>query len=339
MTSALLEVSDLTKTFGRARLRPSGFGEASRPAVNDVSFTVTKGECFGIVGESGCGKTTLARLVLALTEPTSGRVVFDGRELATLGRTEMKALRRRMQIVFQDPYTAFDPRCSVYDILAEPLRVHRLGSADDWRRRAEEALARVGLPPSSGFLFRMPAELSGGERQRLGIARALMLDAELIVADEPVAMLDASVKAGVLSLLMELKRERGLTYVFITHEMPVAYHVCDRIAVMYAGSIVELGPAADVVRAPQHPYTKLLMASVPPLEPDDDWSPATEFDADVSSSPTPNGDACGFYLTCPDRGSECQSETPELRGTRNGHLVACHQPTFHDEYDHEEGRP
>jgi oligopeptide transport system ATP-binding protein len=337
MTSALLEVKELTKTFGRAPgLRPSGFGGASRPAVDDVSFAVTKGECFGIVGESGCGKTTLARLLLALAEPTSGRVVFDGSELATLGRTEMKALRRRMQVVFQDPYSAFDPRCSVYDILAEPLRVHRLGNADDWRRRAEEALESVGLPPSSEFLFRMPAELSGGQRQRLGIARALMLEPELIVADEPVSMLDASVKAGVLSLLMELQRERGLTYVFITHEMPVAYHVCDRIAVMYAGSIVELGPAEDVVRAPEHPYTKLLMASVPPLEPDEHWSPANEFDVDVSLSPAPNGDACSFYTRCPDRGSECQSGAPGLRRARDRHFVACHQPTFED--NHEEGR-
>ncbi len=321
MTSALLEVQDLTKAFSRRG--------GVRPAVDGVSFAVTKGECFGIVGESGCGKTTLARLLLALTEPTSGRVVFDGNELGTLARAEMKALRQRLQIVFQDPYSAFDPRCSVYDVLAEPLRVHRLGNADDWRRRAEEVLALVGLPPTSGFLFRMPAELSGGQRQRLGIARALMLDAELIVADEPVSMLDASVKAGVLSLFMDLKRGRGLTYVFITHEMPVAYHVCDRIAVMYAGSIVELGSATDIVRAPRHPYTKLLMASVPPLEPDDDWSPTDELDIDASS---PNGDACRFYARCPDRQSVCEARTPELHRTRDGHFVACHQ------HNQEEGR-
>lgn len=268
MTSPLLEVHELTKAFGKAR-----------PAVDGVSFAVTRGECFGIVGESGCGKTTLARLIMALAEPTSGHVVFDGQELETLGRAEMKALRQRLQIVFQDPYSAFDPRCSVFDILAEPRRVHHLGNADDWRRRAEEVLALVGLPPTSEFLFRMPSELSGGQRQRLGIARALMLDVELIVADEPVSMLDASVKAGVLSLLLDLKRERGLTYVFITHEMPVAYHVCDRIAVMYNGNIVELGSAEDIVHSPQHPYTKLLMASVPPLEPDENWSPELELDA------------------------------------------------------------
>lgn len=327
MTSQLLEVQDLTKAFSRRG--------GARPAVDSVSFTVARGECFGIVGESGCGKTTLARLLLALTEPTSGCVAFDGSELATLDRVEMKALRRRLQIVFQDPYSAFDPRCSVYDILAEPLRVHRLGSSDDWRRRAEEVLALVGLPPTSEFLFRMPEELSGGQRQRLGIARALMLDVELIVADEPVSMLDASVKAGVLSLLMELKRERSLTYVFITHEMPVAYHLCDRIAVMYAGSIVELGLAEDVVRAPQHPYTKLLMASVPPLEPDDDWSPSEGFELDASS-PSLNGDACRFYARCPDRDRECQRSAPELRPTHDGHLVACHQPTL--SHDHEGGR-
>ena len=270
----VLKIIDLKKLF------PKGSKLFSRKhqfihAVDGVTFEVKKGETFGIVGESGCGKTTLARLVLRLVEPTSGEIFFKDQDITSLNRSEMKRLRRQMQMIFQDPYSSLDPRKNALNIVAEPLRVHSI--AKDvfiLTENGGETLELVGLPTSESFLAKMPDELSGGERQRVGIARALILGPEFIVADEPVTMLDASVKAEITSLMAGLKQKIGLTYIFITHEIGLAYYICDRIAVMYLGKVVELGNAEEIIRIPLHPYTRLLMKALPPLQPDEKWSAA-----------------------------------------------------------------
>jgi oligopeptide/dipeptide ABC transporter ATP-binding protein len=293
--------------------------------VDGVSFHVEKGETLGIVGESGSGKTTLARLMLNLTPPTSGRLFFEGRDLTRIGGSEMKKLRRRIQMIFQDPYSSLDPKQYVFDILAEPLRVHKLVKTG-MREKIQEALALVELPTSEDFLWKLPDELSGGERQRLGIARVLVLGADLIVADEPVSMLDASVKAAVASLLLELKEKKNLTYVFITHEIGLAYHVCDRIAVMFMGRIVEIGPAETIVRRPYHPYTRILMEATPPLLPDEGW-PRRQTASLETPSYGESIEGCGFSPRCPYRKDVCEKEWPELVEAGGDHFFACHFTT------------
>jgi oligopeptide/dipeptide ABC transporter ATP-binding protein len=316
---ALFRVDNLRKQFP---IRGGGLSRRHIPAVDGVSFQVEKGETLGIVGESGSGKTTLARLMLKLTPPTSGRLFFEGRDITRLGGAEMKKLRRRLQMVFQDPYSSLDPTQFVFDIVAEPLRVHKMGDGG-MKEKIQEALALVELPVSEEFLWKLPEELSGGERQRLGIARVLVLGAELIVADEPVSMLDASVKAAIASLLMELKDRKDLTYVFITHEIGLAYHVCDRIAVMFMGKIVEVGPAEGIVTQPQHPYTKILMDATPPLLPDESWMRRR-----IASLETPSYgksiQGCGFSARCPYRKDICEKEWPELIEADENHRFACH---------------
>ncbi len=318
----LFRVDNLRKLFPA---RGGGFFQTSRrhiPAVDGVSFQVNKGETFGIVGESGSGKTTLARLMLKLTPPTSGRLFFEGRDITRIGGSEMKKLRRRIQMIFQDPYSSLDPKQYVFDILAEPLRVHKLFKTGI-KEKIQEALALVELPTSEGFLWKLPDELSGGERQRLGIARVLVLGAELIVADEPVSMLDASVKAAIASLLLELKEKKKLTYVFITHEIGLAYHVCDRIAVMFMGRIVEIGSAETIVRKPHHPYTRILMEATPPLLPDEGW-PHRRIAPLETPSYGKSIQGCGFSSRCPYQKSVCEKEWPELVEAGADHFFACH---------------
>lgn len=298
------------------------------PAVDGVSFHVEKGETLGIVGESGSGKTTLARLMLKLTPPTSGRLFFKGRDVTHLGASATKKLRRRVQMIFQDPYSSLDPKQHVFDIVAEPLRVHRIDKTG-MKERVQEALAQVELPVSDEFLWKLPEELSGGERQRLGIARVLVLGVELIVADEPVSMLDASVKAAISSLLLELKEKKDLTYVFITHEIGLAYHVCDRIAVMFMGRIVEIGPAERIVKEPQHPYTRILMEATPPLLPDPAWVRRQMAPLErISYGESLRGGGCGFSVRCPYRKEVCEKEWPELSEAESNHFFACHLTTL-----------
>jgi oligopeptide transport system ATP-binding protein len=260
----LLEVRHLTKDFSRPK------GLLGRPssvrAVDDVSFEIAQGETFGLVGESGSGKTTTGRCILRLIEPTSGEVVFDGRDVLALSRRDLRRTRRQMQIVFQDPYSSLNPRMRARDIVEEPLIIHRLGSKTERRARVGELFSLVGLDPS--HLQRYPQEFSGGQRQRIGLARALALNPSLIIADEPVSALDVSVQAQVVNLLMDLQRRLTLTYLFIAHDLRLVEHICGRTAVMYLGKIVEMGETAKLFAAPQHPYTKALLSAMPVPDPD-----------------------------------------------------------------------
>jgi ABC-type oligopeptide transport system ATPase subunit len=261
---ALLEVRHLTKEFSRRR---GLFGsDATVRAVDDVSFGIARGETFGLVGESGSGKTTTGRCILRLIEPTSGDVLFDGRNVLALSRSELRRLRRDMQIVFQDPYSSLNPRMRVGAIVEEPLIIHGLGSRQERRARVLELFDLVGL--NADHLKRYPHEFSGGQRQRIGLARALALNPSLVIADEPVSALDVSVQAQVVNLLMELQQKLGLTYLFIAHDLRLVEHICTRVAVMYLGRIVEIGETAKLFASPQHPYTRALLSAIPVPDPD-----------------------------------------------------------------------
>jgi len=252
------------KEFSR---REGLFGRTtSVRAVDDVSFTIKKGETFGLVGESGSGKTTTGRCILRLIEPTSGDVIFDGKDVLKLSRGDMRRLRRDMQIVFQDPYSSLNPRMRVSDIVEEPLIIHRLGSKAERRERVRQLFELVGLNPD--HLRRYPHEFSGGQRQRIGLARALALNPSLVIADEPVSALDVSVQAQVVNLLMDLQQQLKLTYLFIAHDLRLVEHICSRVAVMYLGRIVEMGETARLFAAPQHPYTRALLSAIPVPDPD-----------------------------------------------------------------------
>ena len=261
----LLEVRDLVKEFAR----PQGFlgwrRAAAIRAVDGVSFTIDPGETFGLVGESGSGKTTTGRCILRLVEPTSGEVRFQGEDVLRFSRDRLRQARRQMQIVFQDPYSSLNPRMRVRDIVEEPLVIHRTGPPAARRQRVEELFTLVGLDPS--HLARYPHQFSGGQRQRIGLARALALGPSLIIADEPVSALDVSVQAQVVNLLMELQQRLKLTYLFIAHDLRLVRHICNRLAVMYRGRIVEMGPSPVLFDAPAHPYTRALISAIPVLEP------------------------------------------------------------------------
>ena len=260
----LLEVRHLVKEFTR---KSGAFGKATAVrAVDDVSFTIERGETFGLVGESGSGKTTTGRCILRLIEPTSGEVIFDGRNVLALSRAEMRAARRQMQIVFQDPYSSLNPRMRVADIVEEPLVIHKLGSESERRQRVRDLFELVGLNPDQ--LQRDPHEVSGGQRQRIGLARALALNPSLVIADEPVTALDVSVQAQVVNLLMDLQLRLSLTYLFIAHDLRLVEHICRRVAVMYLGRIVEMGETAKLFASPRHPYTRALLSAIPVPDPD-----------------------------------------------------------------------
>ena len=260
----LLEVRHLTKEFTR---RAGLFGKTTAVrAVDDVSFTIDRGETFGLVGESGSGKTTTGRCILRLIEPTSGEVIFDGKDVLKLSRGEMRRTRRDLQIVFQDPYSSLNPRMRVEAIVEEPLVIHRLGSKAERRARVAELFRLVGLNPD--HLRRYPHEFSGGQRQRIGLARALALNPSLVIADEPVSALDVSVQAQVVNLLMDLQQQLKLTYLFIAHDLRLVEHICSRVAVMYLGRIVEMGETGKLFAAPQHPYTRALLSAIPVPDPD-----------------------------------------------------------------------
>lgn len=318
----VLKVVNLRKLFP-AKKSSLFKGKQFIHAVDDVSFDIKKGETFGIVGESGCGKTTLGRLILRLVEPTSGKIFFKDQDIVLLNRSETKRLRRQMQMIFQDPYSSLDPRKNILNIIAEPLRVHNIAkNGSTIKGKVQESLRLVDLPTSESFLAKVPDELSGGERQRVGVARVLVLGAEFIVADEPVSMLDASVKAEVASLLMGLKQKIGLTYIFITHEIGLAYYICDRIAVMYLGKIVELGKAEEIINEPLHPYTRLLMEATPPLHPDDKWGKNVLERGELPFSIEPPS-GCRFHPRCSQAQDVCKAKEPELVEVRGGHYVAC----------------
>ncbi len=294
-------------------------------AVDDVSFDLREGECFGLVGESGCGKTTVGRVVLRAQEPTAGSVLFRVGEscydLATLSPRELAPLRRHAQMIFQDPYASLSPRMTVGDTIGEPLLVNGLTGRREREARVHDLLARVGLRPE--YATRYPHAFSGGQRQRIAIARALALHPRLIIADEPVSALDVSVQAQVLNLLQDLQAEFGITYLFIAHNLPVVRHLCDRIAVMYLGKIVEIAETEAICAAPRHPYTAALLAAAPVPDPARRAAhpPLTGEVADAAHVPT----GCAFHPRCPHADARCRDTAPALREIIVGHQVSCHR--------------
>jgi peptide/nickel transport system ATP-binding protein len=314
----LLEVKDLCKHYPiRRGLLSRVVGQVR--AVDGVSFDVYRGETLGLVGESGCGKTTLARAILRLTDVTSGEIRFDGVDVLDLGANDMRRLRKRMQIVFQDPYGSLNPRLTVGSMIAEAIKIHRLATGDAVRERVSELLDRVGIPGE--HMSRYPHEFSGGQRQRIGIARALAVNPDLVIADEPVSALDVSIQAQIINLLKDLQDALDLTYLFIAHDLGVVEYISDRVAVMYLGRIVELAPAARLYREPKHPYTQALLSAVPNLEPGVKRNRILLPGDIPSPADVPRG--CAFHTRCPHAMSVCRETTPPFREVEAGHRTAC----------------
>jgi len=292
-------------------------------AVDGVTLEIRRGETLGLVGESGCGKSTVGRAILRLYKPTGGRIRFDGDDITKLGEGGMRPLRRRMQMIFQDPFASLNPRHSVGRIIGEPMRAHKLASKREAAVRVRELLQIVGLPADAAT--RYPHEFSGGQRQRIGLARALSVNPDFIVADEPVSALDVSIQAQIINLLEQLQDEFNLTYLFIAHDLAVVRHISDRIAVMYLGTIVEISPAADLYENPLHPYTISLLSAVPIPDPEVELKRKPLLLAGDLPSPANPPKACRFHTRCPYvQPTRCREEVPELRTLASGHQVACH---------------
>ncbi|MCW3024946.1 MAG: dipeptide transporter ATP-binding protein [Solirubrobacterales bacterium] len=325
----LVQVRDLVKHFpitqGVVFQRKVGAVQA----VDGVSFDVKRGETLGIVGETGCGKSTTARLVMRLLEATSGEVRFDGQDITHLKGARLKAVRRDMQMIFQDPYSSLNPRKTVGSIIGEAFAVHRLERGKEVRRRAVQTLMEtVGLNPE--HYNRYPHEFSGGQRQRIGVARALALKPKLLIADEPVSALDVSIQAQVLNLLRDMQRQFGLTLIFIAHDLSVVRHMCDRVAVMYLGKIVEIGPGDPLYGFPRHPYTGALLAAVPVADPSASAEGRRLLSGDVPSPANPPS-ACRFHTRCPKAQELCSIEEPLLEDKGTGTRAACHYPLTREE--------
>lgn len=314
----LLKVEDLKVHFPIQKglfARTVGFVYA----VDGLSLTLRPGETLGLVGESGCGKTTTGLAILRLIEPTDGRVSYDGREISTIKKSAMRTLRREMQMIFQDPYSSLNPRMTVNQILSDPMEIHGLYRGRERRERIDFLLERVGLSPEQGR--RYPHEFSGGQRQRVGIARALAVDPLLIVGDEPVSALDVSIQAQIINLLIDLQKEFRLSYIIIAHDLAVVEHICDRIAIMYLGKIVETGFYPDIYENPKHPYTQALLSAIPVPDPRRVRT-RTILKGDVPSPIQPPS-GCRFHPRCPDRMDGCDQNEPEPVDMGNGHHVAC----------------
>ena len=318
MTPSLVAIRDLHKHFsvGRALFGP----RPTLRAVDGVTLDIIKGETLGLVGESGCGKSTLARTLIRLYKPTSGSITFDGTDVATASERNLTPFRRRVQMIFQDPYASLNTRMTVRDLIAEPLEIARIGTPASRTARVHELLARVGL--HADHANRFAHEFSGGQRQRIGIARAIALEPDLVICDEPISALDVSVQAQVVNMLEDLQDQLGLTYLFITHDLSMVRHISDRIGVMYLGKIVELASNTDLYTRPSHPYTQALLASIP--VPDPTAVRPTEPMRGEIPSPIDIPTGCRFRTRCPLATDLCASVEPDLRNIGGGHLAACH---------------
>ncbi|WP_108484843.1 ABC transporter ATP-binding protein [Oceaniglobus ichthyenteri] len=322
--SDLLRVTGLVKHFDARRGvfgRMLGNPGILVQAVNGVDLNIGAGKTLGLIGESGCGKSTLGRALLRLHEPTSGEISFDGTDITTLDATALKAMRQRMQIIFQDPYASLNPRRTVGEIVAKPLQIHKLASGSELKDRVVSILNRVGL--NSSHLNRYPHQFSGGQRQRIGIARALIMNPKFVVCDEPVSALDVSIQAQIIELLDDLKQELGLTYLFISHDISVIGYVSDRIAVMYMGKIVEEGETSEVLENPMHPYTKALLSSVPHLEKSTTRRDRIRLKGDLPSPINPPK-GCKFHTRCPLAIDICRQKEPALELLNGTQSAACH---------------
>ena len=320
----LVQVRGLSKHFDAAGTGWFGRGKAVLKAVDEVSFGIMAGETLGLVGESGCGKSTLGRLLLRLHEPTAGSIDFDGTDITRLGHRALREVRRSMQIVFQDPYGALNPRMTVEDIIMEPLLIHGAKPDADSRARVAAMLDKVGLPARARAGF--PHEFSGGQRQRIGIARALALSPRFVVCDEAVSALDVSVQAQIVNLLQDLQKEMGLTYLFIAHDLSVVRHISDRVAVMYLGKVVEITDKRTIYAAPRHPYTRALIASVPASHPANrSRGRRARIAGDIPNAFNPPP-GCRFHTRCPHVMPICREQAPPLVEPAPGHSVACHLP-------------
>jgi len=312
----LIQVRDLRKYYYKERL----FSSDKKPirAVDGISFSIRKGETLGLVGESGCGKTTVGKTILRLIEPTSGQILFKDQDILGLDRKAIRRLRPQMQFIFQDPYESLNPRMKVGEIVGEGMEVHRIAQGREKDRRVSDLLEKVGLHPQD--VSRYPHEFSGGQRQRIGIARAISLNPELIVADEPVSALDVSIQAQILNLLMDLRDQLGLTYLFISHDLRIVKHISDRIAVMYMGKIVEMAKGDDLFRLPLHSYTQILLTAIPKLTPQKKGEALVKEEYRL----IPSEGGCVFQSRCPHPKERCQMEEPQLLDKGDGHYVACH---------------
>ena len=319
----LLKVEHLTKEFPAGSGVLAGkFGKKVVSAVNDVSFEIRAGETFGLVGESGCGKSTTGRAIMRLDPPTSGKVYFEGRDMSKMSKKEIKAVRREMQFIFQDPYASLNPRMTIGEIIAEPMVIHGIGTKEERTERVRELLDVVGLNPE--HINRYPHEFSGGQRQRVGIARSFILRPKLIICDEPVSALDVSIQAQVLNLLKDLQDQYGTAYLFIAHDLSVVQHISDRVAVMYLGKMVELSDWKSLYAEPNHPYTQSLLSAVPIPDPDVQKTRKRIILAGDPPSPIDPPSGCRFHTRCPIAKEICSQQAPEFREIEPGHFCACH---------------
>lgn len=321
MGQVLLEVKNLQKHFPITKGLLFQKSVGSIKAVDGVSFTVQQGETLGLVGESGCGKSTTGRCILRLLEPTGGQVFFQGQDIGQCGKTELRNLRKDLQIIFQDPYASLNPRQTVGNLIAEPMLIHGLAGRAEAGSKVSKLLETVGLRPE--FAKRYPHEFSGGQRQRIGIARALAVNPKLIICDEPVSALDVSIQAQVINLMMDLQKEFGLTYIFIAHDLSVVKHISDRVAVMYLGQMVEVAGHQEIYQTPRHPYTKALLSAIP--EPDIKLKRERIILQGDVPSPLNPPPGCKFHTRCPEVLPRCREVAPELLNQGNDHWVACHR--------------